>query len=316
MSGVTDAVFRQLAREKGADVVYTEMVSAEGLLWGDNGSRRLGTTGDAERPVIVQLFGSDPDVLARAAALSQDMGADGIDINMGCPATKVVRQGAGAALLQEPRKIRQILRAVRRAVTVPLSIKLRSGWSAATINAPEMVAIAADCGVDAVALHPRPRSMRFGGIPDWELIAAVKDRAPVPIIGNGDVRSPEDVVRMFRETGCDGVMIGRGSRGDPWIFARSRALIEGEETMPQPGWQEREQLVRRHYRMAADEHDHLRLPRTFLRHLGWYVKGMRRASEFRARIHAVRSTTELEDVMERYFEYLRKREERGHDAEC
>ncbi|OGP52918.1 MAG: hypothetical protein A2Y65_10215, partial [Deltaproteobacteria bacterium RBG_13_52_11] len=225
MSGITDPPYRLLAREKGVDLAYTEMVSAEGLVRGNNACSRLLEGYLSEGPLIGQLFGSDSAVLAEAASRVQEMGLDGVDINVGCPAAKVVKRGAGAALLRAPMRLREIIKEVRNALHIPLGIKIRSGWDAKSLNCLEIVQLAEDCGVDLVTIHPRLRSQRFEGEADWGLIRMAKEQTGLKVIGNGDVRAPEDAVRMLNETGCDGVMIGRGSWGNPWIFERARGLI-------------------------------------------------------------------------------------------
>ncbi len=227
MSGITDFPFRRLAKEKGCGLTFTEMVSAEGLLRKRESLLKIEKD---DHPVSVQLFSSNPEVLANAAEMAEAMGADAIDINMGCPARQVVETGAGVALMQFPEKVERIIIEVRRKVKVPLTIKIRSGWDREHINAVEISKIAEDCGVDAIFLHPRTKVQGFRGQADWNLIGEVKRAVHIPVIGNGDVTAPSLVKKMLEETGCDGVMIGRGALGNPWIFSTKNSVTFGERS--------------------------------------------------------------------------------------
>jgi tRNA-dihydrouridine synthase B len=304
MSGISDPPFRLLAGEKGADLAYTEMVSAEGLVRGNNGCSWLLEANPAEGPLIGQLFGTDPAVLAEAAARVQEMGLDGVDINAGCPAVKIVRKGAGAALLREPQRLREILTRVRASIHIPLGIKIRSGWDEESRNCLEIVQTAEDCGVALVAIHPRARSQKFSGEADWGLIRMAKERTSLAIIGNGDVRSPEDAARMLQETGCDGVMIGRGSWGNPWIFERARGLIHEGQDIPLPTWEEREQLVLRHLEMHVERKSAPWGLLTFIKHVGWYLKGYPAVAAFRRRINTIRSKEAFVREIKAYFRFV------------
>jgi len=305
MAGITDPPYRLLAREKGADLAYTEMVSAKGLLAkGNKGSRRILEVYPYEGPLMCQLYGSDPAVLAEAASLVQELGFDGVDINAGCPVRKVVKKGGGAALLREPTKLRAILKQVRNALHIPLGIKIRSGWDEDSVNALQICQMAEDCGVDLVAIHPRPRSQKFGGEADWELIRMAKERTGLTVIGNGDVRSPEDAVRMIHETGCDGVMIGRGSCGNPWIFEQARGLIHEARHIPPPTWHERRRCINRHLDMLLQRNGIPLGIILFIKHLGWYVKGLPAAAEFRGRMNTIRTKEGLVREMEAFFQYI------------
>jgi len=301
MAGITDPPYRLLAREQGADVTYSEMVSAEGLVRGHEGTVRLLESLPHTGPLIGQIFGTDPGVMAEAAACVQEMELAGVDINVGCPATKVVKKGAGAALLREPQRLREILQRVRAALHIPLGIKIRSGWDSKTVNCLEIVQMAEDYGVDVVAIHPRSRSQKFEGAADWGLIRQVKERTGITIIGNGDVRTPGDAVRMLAETGCDGVMIGRGSWGNPWIFAQARALIRHEEEILPPSWEEREALIYRHLEMLVERRGVPWGLIPFIKHVGWYVKGYPAAAAFRRQISTIRSHEAFIREMEMYF---------------
>jgi tRNA-dihydrouridine synthase B len=305
MAGITDPPFRLLAREKGADLAYTEMVSAKGLLVkGNKGSDRLLEIYPHEGPLMGQLYGSDPGVLAEAASLVQELGFAGVDINAGCPVRKVVKKGGGAALLRNPTTLRAILTHVRDALHIPLGIKIRSGWDEDSVNCLGIVEMAEDCGVDVVAIHPRPRSQKFGGEADWGLIRQVKERTSLMVIGNGDVRFPEDAKRMINETGCDGVMIGRGSCGNPWIFEQARGLINEGQYIPPPTWDERKHHINRHLDMLLQRNGIPLGIILFIKNLGWYVKGLPAAAEFRGRINTIRTKEGLLREMEAFFQYI------------
>jgi len=312
MAGITDPPYRLVAREKGTDLAYTQMVSAAGLVRGNNGCSRLLEAYPNEGPLMGQLYGSDPAALAEAAARVQEMGLAGVDINMGCPAAKVVRKGGGAALLREPARLREILRRVRDVIRIPLGVKIRSGWDTGSINALQIVRMAEDCGVDLVTIHPRSRSQKFAGEADWGLIGQAKGRTGLTIIGNGDVRTPEDAVRMLDETGCDGVMIGRGSWGNPWIFEQARGLINEGRTIPPPTWEEKKGMIFRHLEMHLERNGTPHGGLTFIKHVGWYLKGYPAAAEFRKRINTMRSKEALIREMEAYFRYIEGRP--GGDA--
>ena len=221
MAGYTDAAFRLLAKQHGCGLVTSEMISSHGLIYDNDKTKRYLHSDPREAPLSVQIFGADPLVMARAAEMVQENGAHIVDINMGCPVKRVVKTGAGAALLRDLPRVGRILSEVRRAVTCPLTIKIRSGWSADEITAPDVASLAQDMGVDAVAVHPRTARQGFGGSADWDVIKRLKQRVSIPVIGNGDVREPSDVVRMINHTGCDAVMIGRGCLGKSLDFFSS-----------------------------------------------------------------------------------------------
>lgn len=304
MSGVTDPPFRLLAREKGADLAYTEMVSADGLVRGNEACCSLLRSHPAEGPLMVQIFGSDPVVMAEAASFVQEMGFAGVDINAGCPAAKVVRKGAGAALLRRPQLLKEILKGVRRALHIPMGIKVRSGWDQSNVNLLEICEMAVDCGVDVIAIHPRLRSQGFNGAAEWELIREAKRKVGGVIIGNGDIRSPLDVVRMLNETGCDGVMIGRGSWGNPWIFAQAKGLITHGFPPPPPSWEERKGLLLRHLFMHVAWRGAAKGFPSFIKHLGWYLKGYPGVAGFRRRMNAISSWGEYLREIKDYFRLI------------
>ena len=299
MAGITNLPVRLLARRQGAALCYTEMVSVNGLVRDGAKSFALMKSSPEDRPLAVQLFGDDPEVLARGAELSAGY-ADLIDINMGCPVKKVVASGAGSALLQDPERVRGIIRAVRKATSLPLTVKIRSGWGGDAINFLLVGKIAEDEGVDAVTLHPRTRAQMFEGRSDWQQIAALKKALAIPVIGSGDLFTPADIVAMFAETGCDAVMAARGAMGNPWIFSGARALLTG---LPLPA------ITMADRRAVATEHLHLLVAdageavavREMRKHLCWYAKGVAGAAHFRGEVNRMDSMEEMEQAINTFF---------------
>lgn len=299
MAGITNLPMRILAREQGAALCFTEMVSVNGLVREGAKTFSLMKSSPLDRPLGVQLFGDDPEMLAEGARLAAESG-DLIDINMGCPVRKVVGSGAGSALLQYPEKIRAIVKAVRSAIKIPLTVKIRTGWNSESANYLLVARIAADEGADAVTLHPRTRSQMFEGRSDWAQIAELKKQLPIPLLGSGDLFTPADVLRMLNETGCDGVMIARGALGNPWIFREALALMLGAEAVP-PAPSERLDVARRHLQMFAAEAGERVAVREMRKHLCWYAHGVPGAAGFRGRVNKIDSLAELEEAMAGFF---------------
>lgn len=307
MAGVSEAPFRRLCRRFGADVVMTEFLAAEAIRRERPAVLEKLRFGADERPIGVQIFGAEPSAMADAAAIVTDVfQPEFIDINFGCPVKKVVRRNGGSGCLRDLDLVERIVRAVVKATHLPVTVKIRSGWSE---DMRDPVGIALRCqeaGARALALHPRTRTQMFSGSARWEEIALVKHALDIPVIGNGDIRTAEDALRMWRETGCDAVMIARGSFGQPWIFAQARALIDGTEPPPSPNLRERFQIALEHARMAEEyEPDPRGAAIEFRKHLGWYVKGLPGSAELRLRLHAVNSFAEIEAI---FAEYLAERE--------
>jgi nifR3 family TIM-barrel protein len=297
LAGVTNLPFRLVAREAGCAMVFTEMVSAEGL------ARRCAHTLPylrslpAERPLSVQLFGADPAAMAEAAALVQASGADAVDINFGCAVRKVTRTGAGVALMRTAATAEALLTAVRSAVRLPLTIKLRSGWDGSGRQALEIGSMAEACGVDAVILHPRTAGQKFSGRADWALIAALKQRLQIPVIGNGDVCSAEDARRMMAETGCDAVMIGRKAIGYPRIFTEAAALLAGRAAAPDLAT-ERLRVMQRYAELTCACYE-TTAARALLRcRLGWFAKGMRGGAALRQALAGAQSVAQALELAE------------------
>lgn len=299
MAGITNLPFRLLSREQGAALCFTEMVSVNGLVREGKKSFELLQSTAADRPLGIQLFGDDPELLAEGARLVEPYG-DLIDINMGCPVRKVVGSGAGSALLREPAKVRAIVRATRRATRLPLTIKIRSGWSGDESNFLEIARIAADEGCDAITLHPRSRAQMFDGHADWAKIAELKRAVAIPVIGSGDLFTPDDVVAMLAETGCDAVMVARGALGNPWIFREVRQLLAGEP-LQLPTVEERRQLALRHLELFTDLAGERVAVREMRKHVSWYSRGIASAAQFRKQINSIEGKEALLEALNRFF---------------
>jgi tRNA-dihydrouridine synthase B len=303
MAGITDLPFRTVVREFGCGLAFTEMVSANGLVRGKGKTCRYLDSSPADRPLGVQLFGSDPATFSEAARIAAEKGADLIDINMGCPVKKVVSTGSGAALMRDPQRVAAILGAVRRTVELPLTVKIRSGWNHRETNASEIGRIAEECGVDAVTLHPRTADQGFGGAADWGLIASLKAQLRIPVIGSGDIRGPEDAVRMLRETGCDGVMVGRGCLGNPWIIGNILFRLAGIAAYA-PSLAQREETVRHHLALTSDYYGEKVGTRDFRKHLLWYTKGLRGGAQFRQVAGRITDRAAAGEALRDYFHCL------------
>jgi nifR3 family TIM-barrel protein len=299
MAGITNLPVRIMSREFGAALAFTEMVSVNGLVRDGKKSFQLLQSHADDRPLGVQLFGDDPGMLADGARLAAPY-ADLIDINMGCPVRKVVGTGSGSALLREPDKVKNIIRQVRAATTLPLTIKIRSGWQADDPNYLEIGRIAEGEGCDAITLHPRSRCQMFDGHAAWEHLRELKRHLSIPVIGSGDLFSSKDVVRMLEETGCDGAMIARGAMGAPWIFAEAEALLKGKDAR-NISPDERLSTVLQHVRLFLDIAEEQVVVREMRKHLAWYVRGLPAAARFRDQINHVHSLAELEDLATSYF---------------
>ncbi|HML79851.1 tRNA dihydrouridine synthase DusB [Geobacter sulfurreducens] len=299
MAGITNLPFRLLAREQGAGLCFTEMVSVNGLVREGKKSFELLRSVPDDRPLGIQLFGDDPDVMGRVAATVEQYG-DLIDINMGCPVKKVVGTGAGSALMREPDKVRAIVRAVRRATRLPLTVKIRSGWSCEDANFIQIARIAEEEGCDAVTLHPRSRAQMFEGSADWTKLAELKRAVAIPVIGSGDLFSAADVAAMLERTGCDGVMIARGALGNPWIFRQALDLMAGRDpSTASPA--ERLAVARRHLALFTEMAGEQVAAREMRKHLGWYSHGLPGAAQFRKEINEIEGNGALMEAVSRFF---------------
>jgi hypothetical protein len=295
MAGISDLPYRLIMKRFGAALVFTEMISANGLFFNGQGTRELLRSVPEEHPLGVQLFGDDPGHLA-AAARQVEAVADLIDLNCGCPVRKVVGSGAGSALLREPAKIAAIVAAVRRATRLPVTIKLRSGWDNDQRNYLEVARLAEAEGVDAITLHPRTRAQMFAGRANWQEIAELKERAGVPVIASGDLFTAADAVAVMQQTGCDAVMIARGGYGNPWLIGQILALLQGRTAAP-PGAAERLAVAGEHLRLFLDTFGPARTLGHMRKHLCWYTHGLEHAALFRQRINQARSVEELATLL-------------------
>jgi len=304
MAGVSESPFRRLCRHWGADVVVTEFLSAEGIRRENEATLDKLRFGADERPIGVQIFGADPQAMGDAAALVTDTFApEFIDINFGCPVKKVVKRNGGSGCLKDPALVESVIKAVASRTHLPVTVKIRSGWSE-EMRTPVAIALRCqDAGARALALHPRTRAQMYTGAARWDEIAAVADALDIPVIGNGDIKTAEDVVRMHEQTKCDAVMVARGSFGQPWIFSRARAMLEGLPVPPEPTVAQRFEVALDHARMAQDyELDPRGAANEFRKHLGWYVKGLPGSAELRRRLHAVQSLGEVEGIFGDYLD--------------
>jgi tRNA-dihydrouridine synthase B len=303
-AGVSESPFRRLCRRFGADVVVSEFVSAEGLRRGSERTHAYLRFADEERPIGVQIFGGDPVAMAEAAALVADVYApDFLDINFGCPVKKVVTRNGGSGCLRDLDLVERIIRAVNAAIDIPTTVKIRSGWSEETRNPVEIALRCQDAGAQVLTLHARSRTQMYAGVANWDEIAAVVDALDIPVIGNGDVWSGADALRMRERTGCAGIMIARGSHGAPWIFAQARAALHGLAVPADPPVSERFAIVLEHACNAvAFENDETVAMRDFRKHLGWYTKGLPAGKALREELFRVHRLAEAEALLESYLE--------------
>ncbi len=299
LAGITNMPFRLLAREAGCVLVFSEMVSADGLVHGSPNSAALLRSLPAERPLAVQLFGCDPARMAAAAAMVAAAGADVLDINFGCAVKKVVKTGAGAALMRDPPRAEALLTAVRQAVRIPLTIKLRSGWERSAAQALAIGKLAEGCGVDAVTIHPRTAAQKFSGRAEWGVIAALKRELAIPIIGNGDVFCAEDAARMLAETGCDAVMVGRRAIGYPRIFTEIGRMLRGEPPSPEAAG-ERRRVMRRYLELSVSCFGTDTACALMRHRLGWFTKGVRGGAVLRGAAKDIRSVDQANDLIEEF----------------
>lgn len=303
MAGVSESPFRRLCRRFGADVVVTEFLSAEGIRRENEATLSKLRFSPDEHPIGVQIFGADPQAMGEAAAFVTDVfQPDFVDINFGCPVKKVVKRNGGSGCLRDLGLVQDVIRAVSRSTHLPVTCKIRSGWNEEMRDPVTIALRCQDAGARVLALHPRTRTQMYSGNARWEEIAAVVAALEIPVLGNGDIKTPDDAFRMWQMTRCAGVMIARGSFGQPWIFDQTRDLLEGRPMRATPGVEERFRIALEHARMAEQyEADPRGAAIEFRKHLGWYVKGLPGSSDLRRKLHAVNSIAEVEGIFAEYL---------------
>jgi len=305
LAGISNLPFRLMAKSYGCALVCSEMISAVGLVRNAGKTLRMLDSAPQEKPLSVQIFGADPGIMAEAARMIESRGADIVDINCGCAVKKILKSDSGAALMREPQLAEKVITAVRNALKIPLTIKMRSGWDNSGRQARELARIAQGCGVDAVTLHPRSAIQKFGGRSDWSLIAAIKKEISLPVIGNGDITTGDDALQMIESTGCDAVMIGRAAIGNPFIFSEVIARLQGEQ-LPQADLAVRRQTMREYLGASVSYIGEARACFMMRSRLGWFVKGLPHNSGFRESIKRITSQAEAEILIDAYFKFLEK----------
>lgn len=297
MAGVTDLPFRLLCKEQGAGLLCMEMVSAKAISYHNKNTEALLTIDPREHPVSLQLFGADPDIISQVAAYIEERPFDILDINMGCPVPKVAGNGEGSALMKNPKLVEEIVTKTVRAIKKPVTVKIRKGFDESHVNAVEIAKIAEASGAAAVAVHGRTREQYYSGKADWDIIRQVKEAVSIPVIGNGDVDSPERARAMLEETGCDGIMIGRGARGNPWLFGRIVSYLETGEDPGKPSPQQVREMMLRHARMQLEYKGEYTGMREMRKHIAWYTAGYPHSARLRAKSNELETLEQLEELL-------------------
>lgn len=300
MAGITDLVFRRLCKEQGCGVVYTEMISAKGLFYGSGKTAQLMEIDDREHPIGMQIFGSDPLIMAKMVEEISENNADFIDINMGCPAPKITKNGEGSALMKEPQLVKRIVSEVCRASSKPVTVKIRKGWDEESVNAVDIASIAEDAGAAAVTIHGRTREQFYSGVADWDIIKEVKSKVSIPVIGNGDIFTPQAAYDMKQYTKCDGLMVARGAQGNPWVFRDINAFIKRREILLSPSVDEKIDMAIRHLNMLVGYQGDLIAINEMRKHIAWYLKGLKGASKKRNLINQLNTVGDIVDALNNY----------------
>ena len=303
MAGVTDLPFRLICKEKGCGMLYTEMINAKALCYDDENTKKMLKIEDEEHPIAVQIFGSEPEFMGKAAAIMNEYPNEILDINMGCPAPKVIKNGDGSALMRNPKLAAEVLSSVVKNSKKPVTLKIRKGWDDDSVNAVEIAKIAEECGISALAIHGRTREQFYSGKADWNIIAQIKQTINIPVIGNGDVFEVQDAVNMLEKTKCDAIMIGRGSQGNPWIFKRINHYMETGEILSEPILEEKITTAIKHMNLAVAEHGEYVAVREMRKHIGWYLKGLENSAKYRDQINKITDYKEVIAMLEEYMEH-------------
>ncbi|MGL5642164.1 MAG: tRNA dihydrouridine synthase DusB [Paraclostridium sp.] len=303
MAGVTDLPFRLICKEQDCGMLYTEMINAKALCYDDQNTKKMLKIEAEEHPVAVQIFGSDPAFMSGAAEILNEYPNEILDINMGCPAPKVVKNGDGSALMKNPKLTEEVLKAVVNKSKKPVTLKIRKGWDDNSVNAVEIAKIAEASGISALAIHGRTREQYYSGKADWDIIAKIKESIDIPVIGNGDVFEVEDAVNMINKTNCDAIMIGRGAQGNPWIFKRINHYMQTGEILPGPTGDEKINTALRHLKLAVEEHGEYIAVREMRKHIAWYLKGLRGSARLRDEVNKIESYEEVVNKLSYYLEH-------------
>lgn len=304
LAGISNLPFRLLVRSQGCSLAYTEMISSNGLVRKTAKTYEYLKTCADDSPLGAQIFGANPRIMAQAACIVAQSGVDLIDINMGCPVKKVIKAGAGAVLMKDPDHVARIVDAVKKSVKIPVTVKIRSGWTRGSINAVEIARIVEDCGADAITVHARTADQGYSGHADWKIIASVKKAVKIPVIGNGDIRQPQDAVKMLQETSCDAVMVGRGALGNPWIFRGIVGALCGQTIDYLPSLSQRSEMIENHWRMEAGSFGEKLAGKSFRKHILWYTKGLDNSHHFRERAGKLKDEESIFYELNEYFRSL------------